>query len=382
LFARDDRLAQADASMHTGPFRHLAMLSSTANSATAAATATASSPAKAAVSAASPPLAATAAASATAVFTAAATNTNDGSEESYCVVINEPPRVVGNKGKTPFVCLSGNVRNVISDKLNKNWSKVNPNSSSTETMRVTIQSLIVNREYLISLAGGLDATMETPDGGGLTIKDMLTRAIHINIPAKTGKSKLCKVMVNVWAVFKPVSANVSIGHVEMHDLQQYIKLMTRVEMTVRREIQEADKVDKNSKTYKLSSHVIERMYLADRGKKPPSRFSLCAKCGHSLVDEPPFNKDVARKDKKLEEKWKADKIVIKNYDKTSLNPLLDSKGAIVTKLKNPTYGDKVIMCHCWQNFQLAFVGGSGCLLSCYDSKTKIQYEAGKCPVCQ
>jgi hypothetical protein len=40
-------------------------------------------------------------------------------------------------------------------------------------MRVAMQSLIVNREYLIGLAGGLDATMEIPDGGGLTIKDML-----------------------------------------------------------------------------------------------------------------------------------------------------------------------------------------------------------------
>jgi hypothetical protein len=83
------------------------------------------------------------------------------------MVINESPRVVGNKGKTQFVCLSGDVQNVINDKLNKNWSKVNPNSSSTETMRVAIQSLIVNREFLIGLARGLDAsTLEITDGGG------------------------------------------------------------------------------------------------------------------------------------------------------------------------------------------------------------------------
>ena len=105
--------------------------------------------------------------------------------------------------------------------------------------------------------------------GGLIIKDILTRAILINIPANMGKSKLCKVMVNVWAVFRLVSASVSIGRVEMHYLQQYIKLMTRVEMMARREIQEADQVDKNSKTYKLSSHLIKRMYLADRRTKPP-----------------------------------------------------------------------------------------------------------------
>ena len=45
-----------------------------------------------------------------AVSTTAATNADDGREESNYVVINEPPWTAGNKGKTPFVCLSGNVR--------------------------------------------------------------------------------------------------------------------------------------------------------------------------------------------------------------------------------------------------------------------------------
>ncbi len=71
------------------------------------------------------------------------------------------------------------------------------------------------------------------------------------------------------------------------------------------EIHKANQVDKNSKTHKLSSYAMERKYLADRGMKPLSIFFLCAKCGHTLVDEPHFNKDVAHKDMKLEEKWKA-----------------------------------------------------------------------------
>jgi len=218
-------------------------------------------------------------------------------------------------------------------------------------------------------------------GGGVTIKDLLTRAIPINIPAKIGKSMLCKFMVDVWAVLKPVSTNVKIGRAEMHDLQQYIELMNRMEATAMSVINEANNTDKNSKSLKLSSHAMERGYLADRGTKPPSKYCLCAKCGHVLVDEPPMIKDVARKDRQLENKWIADRKAIENYNETGLNPLLDSKGAIITKLKNPTYGDKVVMCHCWQNFLSAFAGGSGCHLSCYDSKTKTQYEAGKCPVC-
>ena len=127
--------------------------------------------------------------------------------------------------------MPGYVRNTISNKLNTKCSKVNPILLSTETMRVAMQTIIKNRAYLVSLAGGLDATMsfKVRGKGGVTIKDMLMRAISLNIPAKIGKSKLCKFMVDVWAVFKPVSANVKIGRAEMHDLQQYIKLMTRVE---------------------------------------------------------------------------------------------------------------------------------------------------------
>ena len=130
---------------------------------------------------------------------------------------------------------------------------------------------------------------------GSIIKDMLTKAIPINIPAKMGKSKLCESMVNVWAVFKP--ARPSTVH-QTDDIW--------VEMTTRHEIHEADQVVKNFKTHKIPSHTMERKYLDDHGKKPPLKFCLCAKCGQMLVGKIPFNKDVACKDKKLDKKWKAD----------------------------------------------------------------------------
>ncbi len=85
---------------------------------------------------------------------------------SYCVVIDKPSTPAGNKSKTPFVCLSGNVQNMMSNKLNKKWSKGNPNSSSTKTMTKAIQSVIGKKEYLIELAGRLDTKMKITDGGG------------------------------------------------------------------------------------------------------------------------------------------------------------------------------------------------------------------------
>jgi hypothetical protein len=64
-----------------------------------------------------PPLAAATASAATAAANVGSDNA--GSGMSYCVCINKPSMPVENKGKTPFVCLSGNVWNVMFDKLNK-----------------------------------------------------------------------------------------------------------------------------------------------------------------------------------------------------------------------------------------------------------------------
>ncbi len=241
--------------------------------------------------------------------------------------------------------------------------------------------MVGKRGYLLELAGGLDASMEIPEGGGTTIRDLLSKAVPIRFAAKTTKSKVCKFMVNVWAVLQVVIANVSIGREARHDLQQCLDLLTRIEAVARQEISEADKQDKTSKSFKLPSQAMERMYLADRGSKPPLQFSTCARCGYSILDEPPFNKNYARANKVVVEKWEVDNHTIEEYASTGCNPLLDTKGAIVRKLKNPILKEEVLMCHCWHNFALPIAGGTACALLRYDSKTKTQYAAGKCLGC-
>ena len=149
----------------------------------------------------------------------------------------------------------------------------------------------------------------------------------------------------------------------------------------RREISEADEQDKTAKSLKRPGQAMARMYLTDGGSKPPLRFSACAKCGHSLLDEPPFNKDYALANKVVVDKWEADNRTIEAYSLTGRIPLLDKKGAIVKKLKNPILKEEVLVCHCWHNFASPIAGGTACALLCYDSKTKMQYAAGKCPSC-
>ena len=52
------------------------------------------------------------------------------------------------------------------NKLKANASKGNPNALSHEVAKTMLQSMVAKRMQLVKLAGGLDATMEIPDGRG------------------------------------------------------------------------------------------------------------------------------------------------------------------------------------------------------------------------
>ena len=213
-------------------------------------------------------------------------------------------------------------------------------------MKSSIGRVVERRVYLLELAGRLDASMEIPNAGEITIKDLLSKVIPIHIPVKITKIKVCQIMTDIWSVLQVVLANVSIRKDASHDLQRYLDLMMRIEATARRAINEADERNKNAKSIKLPGPVMERMYLKGRGAKPQQQFLVCAKCGHPLIDKPPFNKDYYRNN--MEGEWLNKNRQMQEYFVTKCNPLLDKKGAIITTLKNPTYQEEVLICHCWR----------------------------------
>jgi hypothetical protein len=125
-------------------------------------------------------------------------NAGDDSDDSgICKVVGPPLRSAGNKGKTPFICITGDILRVMQDKLNANATSGNVNSTLAETMKRIFEAVVGKRGYLIELAGGLDASMEIPKGGGTTIRDLLSKAIPIRFAAKITKSKVCEFMVSV-----------------------------------------------------------------------------------------------------------------------------------------------------------------------------------------
>jgi len=84
-----------------------------------------------------------------------------------------------------------------------------------------------------------------------------------------------------------------------HDLQSYLEFMIRIEASSRRELAEADLIDKNAKPYNLPTEEMERLYMSNGRFKPPAKFQTCVKCGHNLVDEPAQNKSAVRENKRV-----------------------------------------------------------------------------------
>jgi hypothetical protein len=191
-FARDDRLAQDGARLMTGPFRQSGRPPFAAPAAPAAASA---STVVAVGRPAFPPPAAAATASAAVdlTFSNAGDNSDDSSDNGICEVDGPPLQLAGNKGKTPFICLTGDILCVMQDKLNANATSGNVNSMSAETLKRIFEAVVGKREYLLKLTEGLDASMEIPEGGGMTIRYLLSKAIPITFAAKTTKSKVLRV---------------------------------------------------------------------------------------------------------------------------------------------------------------------------------------------
>jgi hypothetical protein len=119
------------------------------------------------------------------------------------------------------------------DRLNENFSQGDPNSTSVETMKSSVGRVVERRAYLLQLMGGLNASMEIPNAGEITIRDLLSKVIPIHIPVKITKIKVCPIMNEIWSVLQVVVVNVSICKSKnaSHDLQRYLDLMMRIEAT-------------------------------------------------------------------------------------------------------------------------------------------------------
>ena len=306
-------------------------------------------------------------------------NGDDGDDSVVLVGKNPAAR----PQKASFKCVSGEVQRVMQDRLVSNASKNNIDSSSHGTLKIMFADLVKCRDPLIKMAKELDKRMEiVGDGDPALIAALLRQALPHEVTKRgSSKARIAETFVKSWAVISGIVANSNLGRELTHQLQAYLSLMGRLETTAGHAISEANEVDRNSKSIKLTGQDLHRPMLGDRATKPLPALASCAKCGHCLVDEPFSNRENARLNKTMRDDWAKDHAQHEEFLKTGRNPLLDKNGKAVGKHKNPTLLPELLVCHCWQNTVEAFVGGKECFFRCYDAKTKTQFKPGKCPVC-
>ena len=91
------------------------------------------------------------------------TSSNDNySQDSDVEVVVCMLRPTGNKDKTPFISLPGDIQRIMQYRLNENFSQGDPNSTLVETTKSSVGRVIERRAYLLKLVGGLKASMDIP----------------------------------------------------------------------------------------------------------------------------------------------------------------------------------------------------------------------------
>jgi hypothetical protein len=126
----------------------------------------------------------------------------------------------GGEGKLPFVCLSGDIRRLMLEKLIANNSKEKPNTSLHDVAAMMLRSVISKRANLIDWARRLDETMEIGEGK-TTIQDLLSMEIPTRIKQKASKKEISQNMVGIWVVLLAVLKKQKLRRSDHHNLQSY-----------------------------------------------------------------------------------------------------------------------------------------------------------------
>jgi hypothetical protein len=106
------------------------------------------------------------------------------------------------------------------DKAKANSSKGNPNALSHEIAKTMLHSVVTRRTLLTELAGGLDATMEIPDGGGET--SICDLPIPTSIPTRITKISVAVHMVDIWVIMSAVLKTGVLRRMVKHDLSRSV----------------------------------------------------------------------------------------------------------------------------------------------------------------
>ena len=155
---------------------------------------------------------------------------------------------------------------VMKDKVKSHYSDGNPDTTSVDQLRDMLVTVVRNKALILVKAAVLDTTMDVVNHPvSTTISGLLAELIPNKVSVKIAKSNISAALVDTWSVLSEVLKYCTFRQREAHDLQTYIQYMSRVELVVKRVLDEDKSAPKNMKSITLSSTMMDRCYLDGGG---------------------------------------------------------------------------------------------------------------------
>jgi hypothetical protein len=153
------------------------------------------------------------------------------------------------------------------ERLKKRQHDADPCSFKSDQLLAILSRLVANKSTLIEHANAIDKHIALSDG--VTLASLVNARVDFSLPVKLSGKAVAEKLCRSWGVISFILKHGRFSRGELHDLQNYITIMERVETFCKEQLFLESKSTKgDGKTIKLPGDKAARLYLKDGGTKP------------------------------------------------------------------------------------------------------------------
>ena len=230
-------------------------------------------------------------------------------------------------------------------KLSKKNHKNDNNSFSSATLRSALVQVST-----VKIALKLEALQLDGDVDGESFSSIIDSCIPSTVNVKIGKDDVVNKLVLAWSLTRYLVGDgenqIQLKREHQRVYSQFSSIMSRIEAACDSDVQMEGCNDKGFRSVRLSSEEMQRNYLKQAGSKKCNLPCAFCNCSPSFTDEPPSNKEKAKRNRKAEAMYVKNAEIIQKHREGDGPPLRDDKGNVMTNQKSLKTEEEVIMCHC------------------------------------
>jgi hypothetical protein len=219
---------------------------------------------------------------------------DQGGYDSDIVEVFMPPPAGTLKGNLPpgFVRILDDIKLCMLSKRDVNSSASDVDAFGKTTLKGIIDDVVDVKNNLL-----LYAEQVYP-----ICWDMLDDAIPNQVSSKTNKHDICKYLVEMWDIFKYLLTKKDLSTVARgNQIYKYLPMMEKLEEKVKLLIERAEEADQNLKSLKTPDKMMNCNHLESGSFKVDYKlYPSCAKCNHTLIDQPKENKAIVKSNDKIQ----------------------------------------------------------------------------------